>query len=333
MAAQTRALIPPPLAILHGPQTIQTFIDRAESKATEKPQQRHGSLRHMIEELRLLNERGHGIYFTVNVTNEAWRNWRAGKVGSNYARKKSDIDTIRAYYCDIDGLDEGGKDAMGAQLLAHKLAPSSIVETKNGLHCYWYAQLDLGVMVGDEEIRTYERVVRGLNAYWGGDPNVKDVARVMRVPGFDHMKDPDNPFEIRVRYESHATYRAADLLKAFPAPAAKAPVAAVATRDENTGEDWAKVLDALASWPATAQGTRHKVLLLACGVGKKFGRSRSEVESDLAPIVTRWDTGRNMHSELANAVRWAFVSGELATVSALRSEGVDIPKLSNPSAD
>jgi hypothetical protein len=154
----------------------------------------------------------------------------------------------------------------------------------------------------------------------------------MRVPGLLHLKDPEDPWLITVVHEENRYYTEVEMLESFPAPEAKAPVAARPVRTAATADDWGKVVDALADWPATAQGTRHTVLLLACGVGRKFGKSDREVERDLEPIILGWQTGRDMSRELSNAVRWAYVSGELATVSGLRGYGVDIPKLSHPNA-
>jgi hypothetical protein len=63
--------------------------------------------------------------------------------------------------------------------MALPIPPHIIVRTRSSLHCYWLA---------DETttIEQWEAVQRTFIVYANSDPTIKDLPRVMRVPGFDH---------------------------------------------------------------------------------------------------------------------------------------------------
>ena len=51
---------------------------------------------------------------------------------------------------------------------------------------------------------------------YGNDAGVKDLARVLRLPGFNHMKDKNNPFRVRVVGGNKRTYDWETIKIAFP---------------------------------------------------------------------------------------------------------------------
>ena len=71
------------------------------------------------------------------------------------------------------------------------LSPSIIVESSpNKFHYYWL--LDKPNTLFDE----WSNMLLVLIKDWGSDPNVKDYSRVLRVPGFWHLKH--DPFQVRL---------------------------------------------------------------------------------------------------------------------------------------
>jgi hypothetical protein len=50
----------------------------------------------------------------------------------------------------------------------------------------------------------------------GSDPDAKDLTRVLRLPGFNNLKDPANPFLVNIVNVSGTRYGRADLVKTFP---------------------------------------------------------------------------------------------------------------------
>jgi len=77
-------------------------------------------------------------------------------------------------------------DAVALRLSEHP-APSVQVFSGGGVHCYWL--LDDTFLLSSEEARnTFNRLERMWVAGLGSDPAVKDLARVLRLPGTKNLK-------------------------------------------------------------------------------------------------------------------------------------------------
>jgi putative DNA primase/helicase len=169
-----------------------------------------------------LNAKGYESYFTVN-----------GFRGQPDARREH-CTSLNAFFVDIDGR----KDPAEIEAARQRLEPSFVLETKNGYHLYWL--LDEPVFrdeVTPEEwaasLATWERVEAGLVASLGGDPVVKDVTRILRVPDTYYWKKSGDawtrgvehaPFKIKgVHKNPAARYSMAEVEEAFPPEAAVAP--------------------------------------------------------------------------------------------------------------
>lgn len=149
------------------PVTFQTFDDGpAKRKGLAKA--RHGSFDRHRKELEQLNQQGAGVFVTVNATN--------GR------RTAADVLRVRALFVDID------KPAPGTleRLRAADLPPSMIVESSPGkLHAYW--------LTDAVELSEFSALQARLIAAWGADKVCVDTPRILRVPGFLHLKDPSAP--------------------------------------------------------------------------------------------------------------------------------------------
>ncbi|SDX04891.1 DNA-primase RepB domain-containing protein [Paenibacillus sp. CF384] len=66
-----------------------------------------------------------------------------------------------------------------------------IVETKNGYHIYW--------TIRKGSIGWFVPIQRALARKFNSDPKITDLARVMRVPGFYHRKNPASPYLVCVK--------------------------------------------------------------------------------------------------------------------------------------
>lgn len=305
-----------PLSILSdGLLTVQTFADY--DGAGGKPTIKHGTLEQLTPWCQKVNQLGQGIYYAVNETD-------------GQGRRAANITRIRAYFCDVDGIPhERQKREMISIAFSAILAPSAIVETRNGLHLLWYAAA--GQPIDEDEYRrTNEGIIKAFNA----DSNVKDIARVLRLPNFYHQKDPQNPFFIQLVYEdAKLLYTQAELRRAYPPPAKKPkPTYQSPSKFVASDESWGIVLEALRGW-TPVDGIKHKVLMLALGVAVKFQISEQEAVHTITPIVASWNTRESPDSAVANRARWAFSQGGECTVSGLRAVGVDVPKLPNPNRD
>lgn len=189
------------MLLTNGQQTILTYADSA--KLTE-PKRLTKVFRSEIEDIRptleRLNSRGAAIAFTINETTGRDRTTNA-------------ITRVRAYYCELDGIPHHtDKQHKIDELLAGPLPPSAIVETRNGLHAYWYSN-------GAEAVDPldYRRINNRIAVFHNGDTNSLDISRVLRLPDFKHMKNPDDPFHVSVVYEDQeAIYTREDVFSAFP---------------------------------------------------------------------------------------------------------------------
>jgi len=133
-----------------------------------------------------LNEKGSGVFITINETD-------------GRARRNENIVRVRAIFQDDDDGFQG----------TYPLAPSIQVNSSPGkFQRYWLCS-----GVTDEQFRTLQnRLIQS----FGCDKNVKDLARVLRLPGFIHRKDPKHPHFVTVLEPSPGiVYEADELMSAF----------------------------------------------------------------------------------------------------------------------
>jgi hypothetical protein len=165
--------------------TFQTFQDK---KPVTRPE-----LARVTEDKKLLlqlHAHGAGIYITVNETDGK------GRCSDNIIR-------VRAIWQEDDNSHDG----------PFPLAPSMIVETSPGhFHRYWLIADD---WPADQQGRTdFASVMERMVESYGSDRNAKDIARVLRVPGFLHRKAM--PALVRVIASSERRYTRAEIVAAFP---------------------------------------------------------------------------------------------------------------------
>ncbi len=150
--------------------TFQTFDDQKERKDKSLARWMHGTLSEHWRSLVSLNGRGAGVFIMVND-------------GDGKGRREENVRALRALFGD----DDSG--TLTPQAL--ELTPTMLVQSKRGLQPYWRLQ-------DGEPLHAFtaaqDAVARALNT----DPAVKDLPRVMRLPGFLHLKDPEQPFLVRV---------------------------------------------------------------------------------------------------------------------------------------
>jgi hypothetical protein len=152
------------------PVTFQTFPEGGPSPVP--PQVIHGTLADQWDQLWKLNEAGHGIFVMINE-------------GDGRGRRAANVVRLRAVFTDDDGKDQREPPSTSAA------PPSLVVQSASGKHSYW--------RLGDgEDVAAFSATQKALAKHFGTDPKVNDLPRVMRVPGFFHLKDRTNPFLVRV---------------------------------------------------------------------------------------------------------------------------------------
>ncbi len=182
-------------ALAGSPGAVVTFQTFDDDKGRRDPTLAHvlrGTLNEHAAELERLNGLGAGIFITVNGTD-------------GRGRAKENVVSVRAGFTDSDS---------GPTTVPYALLPSFVVASKHGPHSYW-------LTIPGQPLERFTEVQVTLAAFYGTDPSVKDLPRVMRLAGFHHMKDQASPFLVRIsQADTGARYTFEEILAAHPVLAA-----------------------------------------------------------------------------------------------------------------
>ena len=156
------------------------FQFRTLSRNGGTPQKRRGTFAECFDYLAARNAAKCDVYVTVNETD-------GGTCGEN-------VTAVRAVFVDFDEILDCGRLALRQQRMDYfsATAPVSLItETSpRKFHCYWFTN--------GMDLEWFTPCQKALAAILGGDPNVHDLPRIMRVPGFVHWKGA--PFLSRIIY-------------------------------------------------------------------------------------------------------------------------------------
>ena len=230
----------------------------------DDPRKNWGAFEVSEQRARQLNKEGFGIFFTPNDFE--------GK------RQIQNLKKINYYIADID---EGGKEKIWSDIEKLILRPSVIVETKRGYHLYW--------RVSNGTLDNYEKIENCIIAKLNADEGAKDCSRLLRCPSFYHMKDPQNPFLIKIIEENDKVYKENELYLYFKGREKKyRPIKIkpfVYTGDDN--ELLKKIkCDNMPSFGADSG--RRNFLLTKIGYMKRLGISRVDRERMVRIINSRF---------------------------------------------
>jgi len=193
--------------------TFQTFDDKRK-KSGHLTRIIHGSLDECFAELVALNQEGAGVFVTVQSTD--------GK-----GRKKDNIVQIRAVYQEADRGDEPELP----------IRPHLTVETSPAkFHRY--------ILTDTTSVEEFAPVQQRLVRDYGSDPNAKDLARVLRVPGFYHQKR--DPYMVRIMEDSGKSPLSWEEVKRIFPPVEREPISAPSDLVLVQNIDIREVRDALA---------------------------------------------------------------------------------------
>lgn len=103
--------------------------------------------------------------------------------------KAENIEYATTLWVDIDAKDlKGGKGEGLRNLLAFPIVPTMIIDSGHGYHAYWLLEEPLDLRDGSNRAR-FNSAMQGIITALDGDPAVKDLPRIMRLPGFNNCKD------------------------------------------------------------------------------------------------------------------------------------------------
>lgn len=183
------------------PVTFQMFDAREGKKRRELAHVVHGTLLDSWAELRTWYEKGSDVYVTVNRTDLA-------------GRSAENVTALRALFIDYDTPD--------VPIRPWGLEPNLTVESSPGkVHAYW-------LLEDGEALSTFRGAQRALVGYYKSDPNIIDLPRVLRLPGFAHRKGEPHAVIFTNHHETRHTI--AEVLEAHGIAAAAEPLSLSAAR-------------------------------------------------------------------------------------------------------
>lgn len=136
------------------------------------------------------NTQGYGIFFTPNVFNGA--------------RKTENLVEIKYWFADMD---KNTKPEQMVKINKLLLKPSIIVESKRGYHLYWACT--------DATVGSFTLIMEGISKKLEADEVVKGCNRMMRMTGYYHMKDMQNPYMVNIIEKNDEKYTEKEMLYAF----------------------------------------------------------------------------------------------------------------------
>jgi P4 family phage/plasmid primase-like protien len=124
------------------------------------------------------------------------------KVGAKHGRRE-DLAELSALWVDIDCYKGGPtKQEVTDKLRSLPLPPSIIIDSGRGIHAYWPLKEPIDISTPGPQDDELKGELRRLAGVVGGDLNVCDLARVMRLPGSQHTKQ--EPWaEVTVLYDDY----------------------------------------------------------------------------------------------------------------------------------
>jgi len=151
----------------------------------------HGTLDEVWPQVQELNtpERGVGVFVTINETNFK-------------GRRTENIVRPRALFADADS-DEQITNCRAA-IEACGATPSMIVDSGRGQHFYYVCP--------DIPIKQFSALQKSLSEKFGTDPAVKDLPRVMRLPGTLHLKNPVKPRLVKI-HRANGAWQLSELIR------------------------------------------------------------------------------------------------------------------------
>lgn len=173
--------------------TFQTFDDEKDRKKKDQSLTRvlHGSLDEVYDELVELNKKGAGIFVAVN------------EIIKGERRTVENVNSLRTFFSDKD--DGENVDS--------PVPPSMVVQSKRGVHNYYVLENKILREQGTDQL--YKNMQLRIAAYLKSD-ELHDVTRVMRLPGFYHMKDKSDPYRVHIKSTNENTFNINTLGKFFP---------------------------------------------------------------------------------------------------------------------
>jgi hypothetical protein len=183
------------------------FQSKDDGKGTKDPAtvEKYGKVWHKtgtISEigkwLKRNNQEGWGCFFTVNEIDQ--------NLDPSHKRTIEMLVNIRAIWVEDDEVRDSPRTNW-------PLKPSIVVNSSPGkYHYYWLTNLK----PTEANKLEWEGVMQNLVVNYGCDGNAKDLVRVLRLPGFYHMKNPENAHLVTFEILRKTPYTWKQIIESFP---------------------------------------------------------------------------------------------------------------------
>ena len=153
-----------------------------------------------------LNTNKYESYFTVNGFRDAPN------------AQKENCSSLNAFFVDIDGR----KDMDELTDIRKMLDPTFIVETGRGHHLYWVLETPiykkgLPTEEWNRLVAQWEKIEQSIVSILKGDPVVKDLTRILRLPETIYWKKTDGKLNIKIIHqEPKNVYKMEEVARVFP---------------------------------------------------------------------------------------------------------------------
>ena len=150
--------------------SIETYTDKKDKPKPDPLSKRFANCSHeqvitLLPELQVVNDEGGAIYVAVNEFDGQ--------------RKIDNLRRVRGVHADLDGASEEQLEK-----LRETLPPTIAVQSSTAEKQHWYWLLTDSEILDADSAKAINQTLVGL----GADPAAVDVARLLRLPGFRHMK-------------------------------------------------------------------------------------------------------------------------------------------------
>lgn len=249
----------------------------AEAMSTDSLAIRKGPMTdERLRELAELNSRGGNVFAVAQKSTGLGRD---------------DVSEARILFVDVDEKDPVACHAIIDDALTCGVEPTMVVRTGNGAHIYWRIE-DGAIAV--EDITAWQKA---LIRRFKGDPSIHDRQRIMRVPGFLHVKDHSNPKPVTIIHRSEALrVDVADLAMVEGVEVLADDAARVAGNDAPVDET--DLLTAARYWLTCIDANRNREGTLEEGGGYRsivFAAADAGVPPD---EIHAWAQGKHNYAEV-----------------------------------
>ena len=144
-----------------------------------------------------LQKLGAGIFWSVNP--QIYPNKRGIENTKELLRIGLDCDVAKEKELKTPEELELAKTELFNKLTSLSVKPSGIIETKNGLHPYWeFTEASpISQDKTEEANKFYRELISNFTEVTGISSEADSISRVLRLPGFLHLKNPTKPFLIK----------------------------------------------------------------------------------------------------------------------------------------